>query len=208
MRVSAINSFTSIWILPKLSSFQALHPDIMLQIAPSNELIDFEIGEIDIAIRMGRGNYKDLQSKLLFKDEMILVSSPSLLKQEPALDAESIFTLPWIEDTSADVDQIFKLLCEQNKIIPSSIVPVIRSDNSLTIIESVLQSRGIALVNRCLVQEEVNTGKLLPLLDFSHPSPYSLYLVAPETNFKWEKIRQFENWFIPLINEYFGQRDN
>lgn len=204
LRISAINSFTSIWLLPRLHTFQAKYPEIMIQIVPTNELVDFNDGEIDIAIRMGKGFYKGLKSKALNKDEMLLIASPSLVNKEDIHDANKVFSLPWIEDSSPDVDQVFSALCEKHQIASSRIIPVIRADSSVTIIDNVLQGRGIALANRSLVLEYIEAGRLHTLLDFSHPSPFSLFLVGPEHNFEWKKVKLFENWLTPLIKSYFG----
>lgn len=203
LRISAINSFTSICLLPRLHTFQSKHPDIMIQIAPTNELVDFNDGEIDLAIRMGRGIYKGLLSKPLLKEEMLLIASPSVINKEDVLDSKKVFSLPWIEDTSTDVAPVFEALCKQTEVSPTAIMPIIRTDSSVTIIDNVMQGRGFALANRSLVLEHIGAGRLLSLLNFSHPSPFSLYLVAPEHNFGWEKVKFFENWLIPLINESF-----
>jgi LysR family glycine cleavage system transcriptional activator len=204
LRISAINSFTSIWLLPRISSFQELHPEVMIQIAPNNSMANFEKDQIDLAIRMGKGNYKGLQSKLLVQDEMLLVASPTLISKEHVMDPKAVFSLSWIEDTSADVNEIFKIVCKQNKQNINNIVPMIRAESSITIIDNILQGRGFGLVNRSLVLEHIQSGRLLKLLNFSHPSPYSLYLVAPEQNFNWEKIKKFETWLTPLIEQSFG----
>jgi LysR family glycine cleavage system transcriptional activator len=204
LRISAINSFTSIWLLPRISIFQELHPEVMIQIAPNNSMANFETDQIDLAIRMGEGKYKGLQSKLLVKDEMFLVASPTLISIEHVLNSKSVFSLPWIEDTSVNVNEVFRILCRQHKQMINNIVPVIRAESSITIIDNILQGRGFGLANRSLVLEHIESGKLLKLLNFSHPSPYSIYLVAPEQNFNWEKIKKFETWLTPLIERSFG----
>jgi LysR family glycine cleavage system transcriptional activator len=204
LRISAINSFTSIWLLPRISAFQELHPEVMIQIAPNNSMANFDKDQIDLAIRMGKGKYKGLQSRLLVKDDMLLLASPKLISSEHVLDSKAVFSLPWIEDTSVDVNEIFKILCRQHKQMINNILPVIRAESSITIIDNLLQGRGFGLVNRSLVLEHIQSGKLLKLLNFSHSSPYSIYLVAPEQNFNWEKIRKFEMWLTPLIERSIG----
>jgi LysR family glycine cleavage system transcriptional activator len=204
LRISAINSFTSIWLLPRISAFQELHPEVMIQIAPNNSMANFDKDQIDLAIRMGKGKYKGLQSRLLVKDDMLLLASPKLISSEHVLDSKAVFSLPWIEDTSVDVNEIFKILCRQHKQMINNILPVIRAESSITIIDNLLQGRGFGLVNKSLVLEHIQSGKLLKLLNFSYSSPYSIYLVAPEQNFNWEKIRKFEMWLTPLIERSFG----
>ena len=46
LRLSTLHSFTSLWLIPRLHEFQNMHPEIMVQLAPSNQLIDFRQGDI------------------------------------------------------------------------------------------------------------------------------------------------------------------
>ena len=204
LRISTIHSFTSIWLLPRLSTFQSENPDLMVQIAPSNHLVDFDKGEIDLAIRVGTGDYKGLVAKKIVQDEIVLIASPLLIREEQTLNPQVVFSLPWIEDISSDICEVFEFICGQYNIAMSDIVPLVKTDNSVTIIENVVAGRGIALVQRSLVSDHIKSCKLLTLLNFSHKSPFSLYLVAPEQNFNWEKVKQFEKWLISSIEDSYG----
>ena len=79
LRISTVHSFTSLWLIPRLQEFQKLHPEIMVQLAPSSELIDFKQSNIDMAIRMGRGGHSELVQKKIFDDTLTFVASPTLL---------------------------------------------------------------------------------------------------------------------------------
>lgn len=204
LRLSTINSFTSIWLLPQLHTFQEKYPNIMVQIAPSNELVDFDRGEIDLAIRMGTGKYKGLVSKKIVQDELVLIASPLLIESTQILNPEIIFALPWIEDTSFDISEVFDILCAQYGIEKSSMIPIIKSNHSVTIIENVIQGRGFALANKNLVSQQLDSGDLLALLNFTHKNSFAMHLVAPEQNFKWEKVKRFEDWFVKSIAASYG----
>jgi LysR family glycine cleavage system transcriptional activator len=133
---------------------------VTIQIAPNNNMANFEKDQIDLAIRMGKGNYKGLQSRLLVQDEMLLVASPMLISKEHVQDPKAMFSLPWIEDISVDVTDVFKVVWRQHKQLINNIVPVIRADNSVTIIDNVLQGRGFGLANRSLVLEQMSQIKV------------------------------------------------
>jgi LysR family glycine cleavage system transcriptional activator len=207
LRISAINSFTSLWLLPRLSEFQSLHPELMVQLAPSNELVDFDQGEIDLAIRMGAGNYKGLAEKRLVNDTLIFIASPDLISEADAKNSQKVFSLPWIEDISADTQPIIQQACDKFNIDRGKLTASIRSNNSIVLIENALASRGFTLTNKSLVIDHLRTGRLIKLLDFSTISPYCLFLVAPEQHFSWPKIRKFEDWFIPKLTESFADLD-
>lgn len=204
LRISAIHSFTSIWLMPRLQMFQKLHPDLMVQIAPSNDLVDFEHGEIDLAIRMGEGGYEGLAEKKLMSDELIFVANPKIINSHDQDNPDVVFNLPWIEDPTPGSQQIFKKACIQYKVNWESLTSVIRSPNSMMLIENALASRGFTMVNKSLVADHLRSGDLVSLLNFSAVSPWCLFLVAPEQHFQWQKIVQFEQWIVPLLRESFA----
>ena len=63
LRFSTANSFCSLSLIPRLHEFQQLHIEIMIQLTPSSELVDFKQSNIDLAIRMGRGRSSNLIEK-------------------------------------------------------------------------------------------------------------------------------------------------
>ncbi|MEP4891894.1 MAG: LysR substrate-binding domain-containing protein [Aliiglaciecola sp.] len=203
LRISTIHSFTSLWLMPRLPQFQKLHPELMVQLAPSNELVDFNRGEIDLAIRMGQGEYSGLAEKKLVNDQLILVASPDIIAPQQSNDPSVVFQLPWIEDTSKDIAPVFNTLCQNYEIDIRTLTPSIRASNSVLLIENALAGRGFTIVNKSLVADHLQNGSLLALLEFSCPSPYSLYLVAPAQNFEWQKVKLFESWFLPLLHQSF-----
>lgn len=207
LRISAIHSFTSLWLLPRLQNFQNNHPEIMVQIAPSNELVNFATGEIDLAIRMGGGGYAGLMEKKLANDELIFVASPELLKGADHTDPKVIFSFPWLEDTSSESQPVFETACKGFGVDTSQLTPIIRSNNSVTLIENAVSGRGFTTVVKSLVVDHLRKGSLLRLLDFSAQSPYCLYLVAPEQHFGWQKIKLFEQWFVPEIKRSYSDLD-
>lgn len=143
LRISTVHSFCSLWLIPRLQEFQNLHPEIMVQLAPSGELIDFKQSDIDLAIRMGRGGYADLTEKKIYDDNLIFVASPKLLVGIDKDNPEQIFRLPWIEDTSIGIQESFQDYCKRINFKHETLVPVIQTNDSL--------KRIIALTLICLL---------------------------------------------------------
>jgi LysR family glycine cleavage system transcriptional activator len=204
LRVSAIHSFSTIWLLPRLLDFQESHPHLLVQIAPSNDLVNFDDDEIDLAIRMGEGGYAGLNEKRLFNDKLILVASPSIIPECSKHDASLIFSKSLIQDPSRQTQIIFRGLCNKYNVDADSLTPSIVSSDSMTLIENALAGRGYTFVNKSLVAEHLLKGELVQLLDEAYPSPWALHLVAPQHHFEWEKVQQFESWFRPLLQASFG----
>src|SRR4051794_11299084 len=56
LTVSTLASLAAKWLLPRLSGFQQARPNIDVHITTSTGLVDFRGGDVDAAIRYGRGN--------------------------------------------------------------------------------------------------------------------------------------------------------
>ena len=57
LTVSTLASLAAKWLLPRLSAFQEAHPGIDVRITTSTSLVDFRSGDVDAAIRYGRGHW-------------------------------------------------------------------------------------------------------------------------------------------------------
>jgi LysR family glycine cleavage system transcriptional activator len=194
LRITSLHSFTSQCLIPKISSFQALYPKTMVQFAPSNQLVSFGQAELDIGIRLGRGDYPGLTSKKIADNPLLLVASPMLVKAG-ATDVDEIFSHPLLEDTSSDTQAALLDCCGRFGVDRSSLKSFIKVNDSVPLIDATLAGRGIAVLSRFLIADHLRRGQLINVLDYSFTSPYSLFIVAPEQHFGWKKIAIFEQWF-------------
>src|SRR4030088_3036449 len=79
LTISTLASLAAKWLLPRVSMFQEAHPAIDVRITTSTALIDFKSGDIDAAIRYGRGQWPGLRAHWLIADELFPGCSPALL---------------------------------------------------------------------------------------------------------------------------------
>src|SRR6202142_3897311 len=56
LTISVLPSFASLWLIPRLPSFHAAHPEIDVNIRATQALAEFGRGGVDLAIRIGQGN--------------------------------------------------------------------------------------------------------------------------------------------------------
>ena len=61
--VSVAPAFAARWLVPRLSRFYAAHPEIMLRIDASTRLADLDRSDVDLAIRMGDGNWPGVHGR-------------------------------------------------------------------------------------------------------------------------------------------------
>jgi len=70
VRISTLHSLTYTWLMPRLPTFTALHPDILLNVDTETGLTRFEDGGPDLAIRHGPGQWPGLSAHLLMNETL------------------------------------------------------------------------------------------------------------------------------------------
>ena len=80
LRLSVLQSFASLWLLPRLAAFKQARPDLEVEIDTSSELMDLTDGRYDAAIRFGTGRWPGLAADRLFRAQVSPVSAPGLLR--------------------------------------------------------------------------------------------------------------------------------
>ncbi len=70
------SSFGCHWLLPRLARFQTRHPQIAVRLLTSLAVVNLQQEGIDLAIRMGQGDWEGMESRHLFADEQLVVAAP------------------------------------------------------------------------------------------------------------------------------------
>ena len=78
--VTSSMAFSSLWLIPRLSGFRRLHPDVDVRISANNQVLDLDRERIDLAIRYCPSRAAPAGSVRLFGEEILPVCSPALLK--------------------------------------------------------------------------------------------------------------------------------
>jgi LysR family glycine cleavage system transcriptional activator len=79
LRISLLSSFAVHWLIPRLSRFQVLHPDVELLLSTSTRMVDLAKETFDCAIRLGRGGWPNVMADELYREELVVACSPHLL---------------------------------------------------------------------------------------------------------------------------------
>ena len=95
--------------MSRLGRFQAQEPEINLRLSPSIDLSTFADSDLDLCIRLGRGQYAGLTSQLLFKEYLVLVCHPSMINVDQPIK-EQLLNIPIITDTWPDVRHVWPVL--------------------------------------------------------------------------------------------------
>ncbi|MCE2571154.1 transcriptional regulator GcvA [Motilimonas eburnea] len=198
LNISALPSFCSRWLVPRLWHFSQQHPDIEVRLTPSLQVVDLPQSDFDLAIRFGLGDYKGCQSEALMSDSLFPVCSPKLLQTKPITQVTDLANIPIIHDflTNTSNWQGWLDAAGYPDLTMSNNLRI--SDASLAI-TAALSGQGVTLARQSLVGEELNNGQLVRLFDTSIASDYGYYLVTPSNRPLNPKGELFRAWLVDQI---------
>jgi DNA-binding transcriptional LysR family regulator len=78
LRITALPSFSSRWLMPRIAAFVAAHPHIHVAIDTDRTLVRFDEGGPDIGIRYGMGQWQGLVSRFLMDETLLAMASPAV----------------------------------------------------------------------------------------------------------------------------------
>jgi LysR family glycine cleavage system transcriptional activator len=199
LRVSVLPSFGARWLLPRLPRFRQRYPDIDVLIQASNELADFQRGDIDVAIRFGFGRYPGLRTDRLLGDEILPVWSPALaFGKAPLSRLEDLRNHTLIHDDSPGSPAYPNWALWLAKAGVEGVDVdrgLIFSDSSMAL-QAALDGQGVALTRLSLAAADLAAQRLVEPFGLRIKTEAAYYVVAPEASAERPKIRQFRAWLF------------
>ncbi|HKR25525.1 MAG TPA: LysR family transcriptional regulator [Allosphingosinicella sp.] len=146
LSVGAVGSFAIAWLLPRLPSFAAAHPEVDLRLTTNNNRVDIAEEGLDFAIRFGDGAWHGTEAKLLFAAPLTVLcdaeaaarlNAPRDLAGETLLRSYRSEEWPaWFEAAGAE--------------LPPLVGPVF--DSAAVMVEAALAGHGVALAPAILFE--------------------------------------------------------
>ena len=159
LRLSVLQSFASLWLLPRLAAFKSLRPDIDVQVETSSELVDLVDERFDAAIRFGSGRWPGLVAERLFPVRLFPVAASGLLPAGRPISAAALD-----KTTLLDIAQAPDLWPQYLAGVGLGGYQPRRSqtfDNAQVMFAAVANGLGLALAARELVERQLTSGRLV-----------------------------------------------
>jgi LysR family transcriptional regulator, glycine cleavage system transcriptional activator len=192
LHISCLPTFAAKWLIPRLPDFQKQHPQIALQFVPFAQGYTFDRADLDGSILFGQGHWPGAEATYLTGREVMLIAPPAP-KSKPLLRKPqdiSKFTLL----QHATVPQAWAHWCEAHGVKNINPLSGPQLDQFHSLIRAVMAGMGLALVPRCLVQDDVNSGLVSAPLDDGYTDDSGYYLVYPEAKANLVPLTHFRQW--------------
>lgn len=174
---------------PVISEVQLLYPQLRIDLHLSNQVVDLVREGVDLAIRIGELEDTSLKTRLLGHIQLILVASPSYLKQAPPIHH-------W-DDLPKHPALVFSTEGEEPHW-------TIRSNHPKVVLDLALAGKGIALLPEFLCIDSLKDGSLQQVL-----KPYStqrtpIQFVWPSQKEVSPKVRSFISIGMKRLSQYYS----
>ncbi|MHB9796301.1 transcriptional regulator GcvA [Pseudomonas sp. MT3] len=202
LRVSLTARFATHWLLPRLPTFRTLHPELKLSFDVSDELRDFAVDDLDLAIRFGSGRYPGLQAERLFDTLIVPVCCPSLLEQGPPLREPRdllAHTLCFVDcETEGAVWPDWARWMAAAGVEDFDPGNCVAFDDTSHVVQAVLEGGAVGLADRAMVARELEQGLLVQPFELGVPvaEDYAYSLVYPLANGDDPRVKAFREWIL------------
>jgi len=191
VRVSALTSFSTLWLVPRLPRLQAQHSDMRLLLATGTRPVDLAAEPFECAIRWGRGTWPGLAATLLFRERPVVVANPRLLAEHG-----SVAALPRLAARSREQDWPLATAWLGLK----DTAPVLTFETRALAVQAAIAGIGATVVDRHLVADLLAAGMLAevapsPAMD----RPEGHYFVALPEALRDRHVRAFRDWLVTEV---------
>ena len=200
LTVSTLASLAAKWLLPRLSTFQESHPGIDVRITTSTGLVDFKSGNVDAAIRYGRGLWPGLRADWLMADQLFPVCSPALLTgNRPLRCPEDLRDHVLLHTSNANSDDWRLWLTAAGLPTDLSKQPGVTFDLIFMTVQAAIDGIGVAMGRTSYVEADIAKGRLVVPFKITLPADAGFYLVSPEARADSPKLAAFRQWLIASV---------
>ena len=195
VRVSASATVAMRWLIPKLSKFSAIRPDVDVRVSTATSTESALSGSFDLAIRRHLPPGTQFQSWLLMEETNTVIVSPTLLAHQPLLKIGQLATQTWLtsetrpRDWEAWLESVGHPALRPNRAL--------RFDHFFVTLQAVVDGLGVGIGPFPTLDADRIAGRIeTPFAEqFSKGSKY--YALVPLDSDKPRHLKEFLEWLIP-----------
>ena len=194
LSVSVEPSFAARWLVLRLARFRATYPEIDVRLSATSILADFGPGDVDVAIRHGRGGWSGLHVERLMGARAYPVCSPALLAAGPPLARPADLRHHTLLHEESDRYWREWLAAAGADEADASRGP--RFDDGYLTLAAAEAGQGVALTDDALASGALADGRLVRLFDVQLATDQGYWLVCPPGSIDRPKIAAFRAWLL------------
>lgn len=199
LTVSTTVGFASLWLIPRLPQFRAMHPQVDIRIDVNNKMLDLKQENIEIAVRYCPAELAPEGAIKLFGEEVLPVCSPKLLtRATPLANVDDLrnhvlLHLEWADGKSAPW-LTWTVWLEVMQVADFRPRGSLRFNQYDQVIQAAIDGQGVALGSSALVRHLLRDGRLIAPLPKASKSSRSYYAATSPHDGARPDVAAFIAW--------------
>ena len=201
LSITTTTGFASLWLIPRLSRFTALHPDIDVRISATTDTLNLERSLIDLAIRYCKPETAPEGAVRLFGDEMIPVCSRALLgdKTRPLKRPQDLAHHTLLHFDYAGAETMYM---DWSTWLTALGIAELKSAGALhfsqyeQMIQAAISGQGVALGRQALVSDLIESRALVAPFKQTLVGSRAYFIIESRLSAGKPQVREFAQWLL------------
>jgi DNA-binding transcriptional LysR family regulator len=199
--VTSSMAFCSLWLIPRLSAFRTVHPDVDVRISANNTVLDLDREQIDVAIRYCPLAAAPAGSIRMFGEEIVPICGRQLLKgrMHPLKTAADLrnHTLLHFDHPEGSIPWLSWSVWLESAGVPDlKPAGALRFSHYDQVVAAAIAGQGVALGRRPLVANLIADGSLVAPFKADSVTDRAYFIVRASANQVRRDVDDFVAWLI------------
>ncbi len=197
LRLYCGSTFGTHQLAPAIPRFQALHPEVEIDITISDQPLPATQEGVDLAIRIGPLEESSLVARRICNLERVICAAPAYLAQHGTPRTPDdlqqhnclwITSLPALRRWPFDTDDGIRVVHVGGNVA---------TNNAETVLQLAMAGVGITRLSDVVVADAIRSGALVPILaDWHHVEPVPLFATYPSGRNLSPKVRAMVDFLV------------
>ncbi|MEF2074102.1 LysR substrate-binding domain-containing protein [Consotaella aegiceratis] len=190
LTLSVAPVFAAKWLVPRLGRFSRLHPEIRVRLEATIGLVNPDASDIDLAVRVGDGNYPGVDKQLLLAQEVFPVCSPELAAR--LRQPRDILAVPILRDSNSVLR--WSLWLDRFGIDERELGDGYTFTDAALCLDAAIGGQGVMLAWQFLAHDALAEGRLVAPFPERATTGLGYWLITSAARRSSPQILAFVDW--------------
>lgn len=207
VRVSVPVVFGRLFVVPAIADFLATHQEVSADLVMNDRYVNLVEEGFDLAVRVGVPTDTSARGRKLAESRRVVVAAPAYLEAHSRpKKPEDLRAHQCLVHGDANTSVVWRFGRDPSASVPVSVRGRFAANNSEAVMFLARRGLGVALLADWLVKDDLERGRLIPLLeDFTAP-PAPVFALSPPGRFSSPTVRAMTEHLAVTIASRLTER--
>ncbi|WP_265517006.1 LysR substrate-binding domain-containing protein [Nitratireductor luteus] len=196
LTISVAPVFAAKWLVPRLAGYSRLHPRMRVRLDASVALVDPDASDIDMAIRVGEGDWPGVKAEHLLPQEVFPVCTPALAQHLKT--PEDLRHVPIVRDANANIS--WDIWLKLHGLTEEALGGGYTFTDAALALDAAIAGQGVLLAWQTLAHDALAAGLLVCPFKERQPTGLAYWLITSKERTERKKVKDFKDWLRDEIS--------